>query len=126
LIQTAKLFASVANVGGAQVDPSGKYYVFTPTFKLLDENEQEVDPQILVGTQMFHDVPGDGSSTLPDLCLVGTNIQVKKGYYMRIMRGDVVCWGGPYCIPNPIYLNLFIIVKIVFFFDLKDCMSSWL
>jgi hypothetical protein len=104
LIQTAKLFESVAgNVTGTGellTDPTGKYYVFTPQFKLLDEDEKEVAAQIMVSKELLHvssDVQGIADTIpTPDLCLVGLNMPVKKGYYMRILRGDVVCWGG-YC-----------------------------
>jgi hypothetical protein len=42
-------------------------------------------------------VPGTVSKiATPDFCLAGINMPVKKGYFMRIMRGGVVCWGG-YC-----------------------------
>jgi hypothetical protein len=50
----------------------------------------------MVGKEMFLDVQGAISVHTQDLCLAGTNVAIKKGYFMRIMRGDVVCWGG-YC-----------------------------
>lgn len=55
LIQTAKLFESVRVDNGAGVlsDPTGKFYVFTPDFKLPDEHEQEIVPQIMVSKEMF-------------------------------------------------------------------------
>ena len=42
LLQSAKLFESVRmdEGGGVLTDPSGKYYQFTPSFKLLDEDDK--------------------------------------------------------------------------------------
>lgn len=50
----------------------------------------------MVGKEAFQDVQGIVGVHTQDLCLTGTNVTIKKGYFMRIMRGDVVCWGG-YC-----------------------------
>jgi hypothetical protein len=98
LVQTSKLFECVRadEAGGMLSDASGKYFTFTPSFKLLDEEDKEVPCQILVGKELFHDVVGTGVGGALDLCLVGINVPVKKAYFIRIMRGDVVCWGG-YC-----------------------------
>jgi hypothetical protein len=98
LIQTTKLFESVHadNAGGFLTDTSGKYYQFTPAFKLKGEDEKEVITQIMVSREILHDVPGTGNILTQDYCITGVNIPIKKGYFIRIMRGDVVCWGG-YC-----------------------------
>jgi hypothetical protein len=55
LIQTSKLFESVHvdSAGGLLSDASGKYYEFTPTFKLMDDNDQQVPANIMVGTEIF-------------------------------------------------------------------------
>jgi hypothetical protein len=50
----------------------------------------------MVGKEVFLDVQGSVGVHTQDLCLTGTNVAIKKGYFLRIMRGDVVCWGG-YC-----------------------------
>jgi hypothetical protein len=44
LVQSAKLFESVRlnDAGGLLTDPSGRYYQFTPSFKLLDENDKVI------------------------------------------------------------------------------------
>jgi hypothetical protein len=57
---------------------------------------QEVVPHIMVGKELFLDVQGTTNVHTQDLCLTGSNVAIKKGYFMRIMRGNVVCWGG-YC-----------------------------
>jgi hypothetical protein len=40
------------------------------------------------------DVPGASSVQAQDYSLVGGNVGIKKGYFMRIMRGATICWGG--------------------------------
>lgn len=35
-----------------------------------------------------------GLAKTQDYCLTGINVAIKKGYFVRIMCGDVICWSG--------------------------------
>ena len=51
LVQSAKMFESVRldDAGGLLTDPSGKYYQFTPSFKILDEDDKVCLGHTMIG-----------------------------------------------------------------------------
>lgn len=76
------------------MDSTGNYYEFTPDYKVLGEGDMLVTPKIMVSKEPFIDVQGTCAAKMNDFCLVSVNVSIKKGYFIRIVRDDIICWGG--------------------------------